>query len=73
MRLACCSGSCGENAFGHSSGAEYWLSSTDQILVTRDRNLLEHPELRGYANPIADRADLKTFTDAHHNLFRILK
>jgi hypothetical protein len=58
---------------GPSSGAEYWLSSTDQILVTRDRNLLAHPALRDTAMPIADRADLKTFTDAHHNMFRILK
>jgi hypothetical protein len=57
----------------YTSGAEYWLSSTDQILVTRDRKLLEHPALRESAQPIADRADLKTFTDAHHNLFRILK
>src|SRR5512139_2402031 len=43
---------------GQSSGAEYWLSSTDQILVTRDRNLLAHPALRDIAMPIADRADL---------------
>jgi hypothetical protein len=56
-----------------TEGAEYWLSSTDQILVTRDRKLLDNPALRGVAQPIADRADLKTFTDAHHNLFRILK
>jgi hypothetical protein len=56
-----------------SSGAEYWLSSTDQILVTRDRKLLDHPALRDVASPIADRPDLPTFTDAHHNLFRILK
>ena len=56
-----------------SSGAEYWLSSTDQILVTRSRRLLANPALRDAAQPIADRADLKTFTDAHHNLFRILK
>ena len=56
-----------------TSGAEYWLSSTDQILVTRDRKLLDHPALRDVANPIADRPGLPTFTDAHHNLFRILK
>ena len=54
-------------------GAEYWLSSTDQVLVTRDRKLLAHPALRDVAVPVADRPDLKTFTDAHHNLFRILK
>ena len=58
---------------GESSGAEYWLSSTDQILVTRNSKLLAHPALREAAAPIADRADLKTFTDAHHNMFRILK
>ncbi len=57
----------------HLSGAEYWLSSTDQILVTRDRKLFDHPALRGVAGPIADRPDLPAFTDAHHNLFRILK
>jgi spermidine synthase len=57
----------------YTTGAEYWLSSTDQILVTRDRKLLDHPALRDVAAPIADRPGLPTFTDAHHNLFRILK
>jgi hypothetical protein len=56
-----------------AGGPEYWLSSTDQILVTRNRRLLDQPALLGTAAPIADRPDLKTFTDAHHNLFRILK
>jgi hypothetical protein len=56
-----------------SSGPEYWLSSTDQILVTRNTGLLASEALRGAAAPIADRPGLKTFTDAHHNLFRILK
>jgi len=55
------------------SGPEYWLSSTEQIIVTRDRGLLAHAALADVAKPIADRSDLKTFTDAHHNLFRILK
>jgi hypothetical protein len=57
----------------NSTGAEYWLSSTDQVLVTRNKALLEADELRYVAVPIEDRPDLKTFTDAHHNLFRILK
>jgi spermidine synthase len=56
-----------------SAAADYWLSSTDQILVTRDRRLLAHPKIAEAAEPIKDRADLPTFTDAHHNLFRILK
>ena len=56
-----------------TSGPEYWLSSTDQILVTRDRALLQSEALRDAIRPIDDRPGLKTFTDAHHNLFRILK
>jgi spermidine synthase len=58
---------------GSSTGADYWLSSTDQVLVTRDKALLEHPRLKEAISEIKDRADLPTFTDAHHNLFRILK
>jgi len=56
-----------------SIGADYWLSSTDQVLVTRDRALLEHPRIREAASEVRDRPDLPTFTDSHHNLFRILK
>jgi spermidine synthase len=56
-----------------SIGADYWLSSTDQVLVTRDKALLEHPRIREAANEIRDRPQLPTFTDSHHNLFRILK
>ena len=60
--------------FPTSSAREgYWLSATDQILVTRNRKLLAHPSLAEAAEPIADRGDLPTFTDAHHNLVRILK
>jgi SAM-dependent methyltransferase len=54
-------------------GADYWYSSTDQIIVTRNRKLLEWPRIAEAAAPIADRARLPTFTDAHHNLLRILK
>jgi hypothetical protein len=55
------------------NGPDYWLSATDQIIVTRDRRLLESDALRYVTTPIADRPGLATFTDAHHNLFRILK
>jgi SAM-dependent methyltransferase len=58
---------------GSDIGPEYWLSATDQILVTRNKALLQADALRYVATPIADRRDLATFTDAHHNLFRILK
>jgi spermidine synthase len=58
---------------GSQLGPEYWLSATDQILVTRNRALLEADALRYVTTPINDRANLATFTDAHHNMFRILK
>jgi len=54
-------------------GAEYWYSSTDQIIVTRNRKLLAWPRIAEASAPIADRPGLPTFTDAHHNLLRILK
>jgi spermidine synthase len=56
-----------------TSGLAYWYSSTDQVLVTSNRALLQHPKLRDVAVAIADRKELPTFTDAHHNLVKILK
>jgi hypothetical protein len=53
--------------------AEYWYSSTDQVIVTRNRALLEAPLLAEGATPIEGRPELPSFTDAHHNLLRILK
>ncbi|MBV8029976.1 MAG: hypothetical protein JO035_00555, partial [Betaproteobacteria bacterium] len=55
------------------SGFEYWYSATDQVIVTRDRKLLAAPGMADVSDEIADRPDLPTFTDAHHNLLRILK
>ena len=54
-------------------GPEYWYSSTDQVIVTRNRKLLDWP--RWPRTRRADRAapDLPVFTDSHHNLLRILK
>ena len=52
---------------------EYWYSSTDQIIVTRNRRLFESPRIADAAAQITDRLELPTFTDAHHNLLRILK
>jgi hypothetical protein len=57
----------------HETGPEYWYSSTDQIIVTRNAALLEAPLIAEAADEIEDRPDLPTFTDAHHNLLRILK
>jgi hypothetical protein len=54
-------------------GAEYWYSSTDQIIVTRNKALLAWPRISEVSAPIEDRPGLPIFTDAHHNLLRILK
>jgi hypothetical protein len=56
-----------------SEGKEFWYSSTDQVIVTRNKKLLQFPLLAEVAEPIEGRADLPIFTDAHHNLLRILK
>ena len=56
-----------------SEGPEYWYSSTDQVIVTRNRRLLEWPRIAEAAEDIEERADLPVFTDSHHNLLRILK
>jgi hypothetical protein len=56
-----------------SEGPESWYSSTDQIIVTRNAKLLAWPRLEEAADEIEDRPGLPTFTDAHHNLLRILK
>ena len=55
------------------SGPGYWLSSTDQVLVTRNKAILASTHLREAAVAIDDKPGLPTFTDAHHNLLRILK
>ena len=44
-----------------------------RVIVTRNRRLLAWPRLAEAASPIAERPDLPLFTDAHHNLLRILK
>jgi len=54
-------------------GVGYWMSATDQVLVTRDAKLLQHPRILEASERIEERFDLPTFTDARHNLFRILK
>ena len=51
----------------------YWYSSTDQVIVTRNRAVLEAAPLKAGATPIEEIKGLPVFTDAHHNLIRILK
>ena len=54
-------------------GAGYWYSSTDQIIVTRNKKLLGWRRIAEAAEEIPDRPGVPVFTDAHHNLLRILK
>jgi spermidine synthase len=54
-------------------GPEYWYSATDQVIVTRNKKLLAAPLLADDAEEIEGRPELPIFTDAHHNLLRILK
>jgi MFS family permease len=54
-------------------GPEYWYSSTDQVIVTRNRKLLAWPAIAEASERIDDRPELPTFTDSHYNLLRILK
>jgi len=56
-----------------AEGPEYWYSATDQVIVTRNRKLLAWPRIDDVSEEIDDRPNLPTFTDAHHNLLRILK
>ena len=54
-----------------SEGPQYWYSATDQVIVTRNRKVLDRMD--DFTDEIEDRPELPTFTDSHHNLLRILK
>jgi hypothetical protein len=55
------------------SGPEYWLSGTDQILVTRNAAVLGHERIRGAAETIVARPNFPVWTDDFNNLLRVLK
>jgi spermidine synthase len=55
------------------SGPQWWLSSTDQVIVTRNKAILDAEPIAAAAVPIDDRERLRTFTDDYTNLVRILK
>jgi hypothetical protein len=56
-----------------ATGADYWLSSTDQVIVTRNSALLQSPAIREVAQPLQADPGLPVFTDDYVNLVRILK
>lgn len=56
-----------------AEGQDYWTGTTDQVIVTRNKALLESPSIKSVAEPATVRTDLPTFTDDFYNLMRILK
>ena len=58
---------------GTDSGAAYWLSGTDQIIVTRNRAILESPSLKGVAEPLLHNPKFRVWTDDYYNLLGVLK
>ena len=56
-----------------SSGADYWVSGTDQIIVSKNGELLAADAIRAVAQPLVPRPDLRVWTDDFYNLLGILK
>ncbi len=56
-----------------TQGPDYWLSSTDQILVSSNRSLLESDRIRTAARVIIAPPGFRTWTDDFNNLMRVLK
>jgi hypothetical protein len=52
---------------------DYWLSDTDQIIVTRNDRLLRAEPIRAAAQPLPLRPEFRVWTDDYYNLLRILK
>jgi protein-L-isoaspartate O-methyltransferase len=55
-----------------TTGPERWYLHTDQIIMTKNKDVLKHPAFKE-AKPINLRPDVGVFTDDHSNLLRILK
>jgi len=56
-----------------NEGADYWISGTDQIIATRNAQLLAEEPIQSVAQPLTPRPDLRVWTDDFYNLMRILK
>jgi hypothetical protein len=54
-------------------GSDYWLVNTDQIIVTRNADLLQAESIRSVAIKLPPRPELRVWTDDFYNLLRILK
>ena len=60
-----------ENA--EDEGPDYWTASTDQVLVTANRQLLEADPIRSVATEIPVPPGFRVWTDDFNNLLRVLK
>ncbi len=56
-----------------TEGADYWISGTDQIIVTKNARLLAAEPIRSVAQPLPANPDFRIWTDDFYNLLRILK
>ncbi len=56
-----------------AGGASYWLSSTDQIIVTKNPRILNSEALRNAAEPLPINPKFPLWTDDFYNLLGILK
>ncbi len=58
---------------GYKSGADYWLSSTDQIIVTKSRRMLDAEPIQSAADVLPVNPKFPLWTDDFYNLLGILK
>ncbi len=58
---------------GDGAGPDYWLCSTDQILMTRNVVLLNDDRLRTMSRPLITQSGVSLWTDDFNNLFQVLK
>jgi hypothetical protein len=54
-------------------GPDYWTASTDQVLVTANRQLFQMEPIRSVATAIPVPPNFRVWTDDFNNLLRVLK
>ena len=62
-----------EPANSYTTGEDYWLSATDQIIVTKNRAILEAPALRAVVQTLPHDPGFRLWTDDFYNLLGVLK
>ena len=58
---------------GSGEGPDYWTASTDQVIVTSNKKLLEAEPIRSVATEISRPPGFRVWTDDFNNLLRVLK